>query len=292
MINKKLKKMLALTLTGAMMIGFTACSQNTETGEGEETTPKTSVEIIKQRGKLIMGTNPDYPPFEFKDKNQEVVGSDIEIMKEVAKDLGVELEINEAQFDSLIPILMSKKIDLIAAGMNETPKRKSEVDFSDIYYTGEAVLVIKKSDADKYSLDKDVEYKDQEEMIEKLIEKLNGKTIGAQLGSVPEGIAKDQLKSSEILPLGMVSDLILQLKGSKLDAVILDDIVAEAYVKNNSDLIIIKDLVLTGDDAGFAIAVPKGDKELLEQVNKTLARLKSEGKLQKFLEDAIELQNK
>lgn len=279
MINKKIKKMLALTLTGAMMIGFTACSPKEDNNGGEQKTEpveQTSIEKIKERGKLIMGTNPDYPPFEFKDKDQNVVGSDIEIMKELAKDLGVELEINEAQFDSLIPILMSKKIDLIAAGMNETPKRKKEVDFSDVYYTGEAVLVIKKSDADKY----------------KTIEDLKSKTIGAQLGSVPEGIAKDQLIDSEVLPLGMVSDLILQLKGSKLDAVILDDIVGKAYVENNKDLMIIEDVVLKGEDAGFAIAVQKGDKELLEQVNKTLARLKAENKLEKFLEDAIELQNK
>ena len=279
MINAKLKKMLALSLTAVMMIGFTACSPKEEASEGEGATEpieKTSIEIIKERGKLIMGTNPDYPPFEFKDKDQNVVGSDIEIMKEVAKDLGVDLEINEAQFDSLIPILMSKKIDLIAAGMNETPDRKEEVDFSDIYYTGDAVLVIKKSDIDKY----------------KSIEDLKSKTIGAQLGSVPEGIATDQLTDSEVLPLGMVSDLILQLKGSKLDAVILDDIVGKSYVENNKDLMIIEKVVLTGDDAGFAIAVQKGDKALLEQVNKTLARLKSENKLQQFLEDAVELQNK
>lgn len=291
MINKKMKKMLALTLTGAMMIGFTACSPKDNSG-GENTAEKTSIEKIKERGKLIMGTNPDYPPFEFKDKNQEVVGSDIEIAKEIAKDLGVELEINEAQFDSLIPILKSKKIDLVLAGMNETEKRKKEVDFSDIYYTGEAVLVIRKSDAAKYSLDKDVDHKNQEEVLGKLIQKLDGKIVGAQLGSVPEGIANDKLTNSEILPLGMVSDLILQLKGSKLDAVILDDIVGRAYVKNNNDLMLIEDLVLKGDDAGFAVAVPKGDKELLEQVNKTLIRLKEENKLEKFLEDAIELQNK
>lgn len=274
MISKKLKKILALALAGTMMIGFTACSSNDDGGENE--VEKTSIEEIKERGKLIMGTNPDYPPFEFKDKDQNIVGSDIEIVKEIAKDLGVELEINEAQFDSLIPILKAKKIDLIAAGMNEDPDRKKEVDFSDIYYTGDSVLVIKKSDADKY----------------KSIENLKEKIVGAQLGSIPEKVAKAELTSSEVLSLGMVSDLVLQLKGNKLDAVILDDIVAKAYVENNNDLMIIEDVVLKGEDAGFAIAVQKGDKALLEQVNKTLARLKEENKLEKFLEDAIELQNK
>ena len=72
----------------------------------------------------------------------------------------------------------------------------------------------------------------------------------------------------------------------------LDDIVAKAYVKNNDDLMVMENVVIKGDDAGFAVAIPKGDTELLEQVNKTLARLKEENKLEKFLEEAVELNNK
>ena len=110
--------------------------------------------------------------------------------------------------------------------------------------------------------------------------------------SVPKKIAKHQLKESQTLPLAMVSDLILQLKGEKVDALIMDDIVAEAYVENNDDLMIIEGAVLVSENSGFAVAVPKGDKELLVEINKTLARLESENKLQKFLEEAMELKNK
>lgn len=277
MISKKIKKMLALTLTGAMMIGFTACGSDGANDSGDKNqTEQNSLEEIKDRGTLIMGTNPDYPPFEFKDKDQNIVGSDIEIAREIAEDLGVDLEVKEAQFSSLVPMVKSRKIDLAIAGMDETPERKEEIDFSEIYYTGEASIIINKTDKDKYQT----------------IEDLKGATVGAQLGSVPEGIAKDQLTDAEILPLGMVPDIILQLKGNKINAVVLDDIVAKAYVENNEDLMIIEDLVLKGEDAGFAVALPKGDKELLEEVNKTLARLKEENKLEKFLEDAIELNNK
>ena len=276
MISKKIKKMLALTLTGAMMIGFTACSSNTSDKDSGTSTEQNSLETIKSKGKLVMGTNPDYPPFEFKNKKQEIVGSDIEIAKEIASDLGVELEIKEAQFDALVPMVKARKVDLSLAGMNETPKRKKEIDFSDIYYTGEASIVINKSDSEKY----------------KTLEDLEGKKVGAQLGSVPADVATEKLTKSEIMPLGMVSDLILQLKGNKIDTVILDDIVAKAYVKNNDDLMVMENVVIKGDDAGFAVAIPKGDTELLEQVNKTLARLKEENKLEKFLEEAVELNNK
>ena len=272
MISKRIKKVLALALTGAMVLSFSGCSSE----GGKDKAEVNSLEAIKERGKLIMGTSPDYPPFEFKDKNQDVVGSDVEIAKEIAKDLGVELEINEAQFDSLIPVLQSGKTDIIMAGMNETPERKKEVDFSDIYYTGEAVLIINKKDADKL----------------KSLDDLKGKTIGAQLGSIPQKIAIEQLKDSEVLPIGMVSDLMLQLKGSKMDAVIVDDSVGESYVKNNSDLMIIDGLVLKGEDAGFAIATQKGQEDLMKEINKTLKRLKDEGKLEKFLEEAVELNNK
>ena len=165
MISKKIKKMLALTLTGAMMIGFTACSSNDADNQGESkpSTEQNSLERIKESGKLVMGTNPDYPPFEFKDKNQKVVGSDIEIAKELASDLGVELVIQEAKFDSLVPMVKTRKIDVAIAGMNANPERKKEVDFSDIYYTGESVLIIRKSDADKYKLSIDTK-KDSEEV--------------------------------------------------------------------------------------------------------------------------------
>lgn len=281
MISKKIKKILALTLTGAMMIGFTACSSDggneSDNGDKDNTpTEQNSLEKIKSRGTLIMGTNPDYPPFEFKDKDQNIVGSDIEIAKEIAEDLGVDLDIKEAQFSSLVPMVKSRKVDIAIAGMDETPERKEEIDFSKIYYTGEASIIINQSDKEEY----------------KTIEDLEGATVGAQLGSVPEGIAKDKLTDSEILPLGMVPDIILQLKGNKINAVILDDIVAKAYVENNEDLMIIEDLVLRGEDAGFAVALPKGDKELLIEVNKTLDRLEEENKLEEFLEDAIELNNK
>lgn len=280
MISKKIKKLLALSLAGVMLFSFSACSSNdgNENKEGNNTskTEQNLVEEIKSRGELIIGTNPDYPPFEFKDKNQQIVGSDMEIAKEIASDLGVKLTIKEAQFSSLVPMVKTKKIDMAIAGMNETPDRKKEVDFSQVYYSGEAVLVIKKSDADKY----------------KTVEDLEGKTVGAQLGSVPEGIAKAQLTKSEILPLGIVSDLVLQLKGGKLDSIVLDDIVGKTYVEKNDDLMLIEDVVLKGEDAGFAVAVSKGEEELLEEVNKTLTRLKEENKLEKFLEDAIELNNK
>lgn len=266
MITKKLKKILSVSLVGAMMVGFTACS--TDNGAGGEN----SLESIKQKGNLIIGLNPDYPPFEFKDSNQNIIGADIEMAKEIASDIGVELEMNEAKFDSLIPMLKAGKIDMIVSGMNETDERKKEVDFSDVYYTGESVIVIKKSDSEKY----------------KTIEDLKGTTVGVQLGSVPAELAKENLTDSEILPLGVVSDLVLQLKGSKLDAVVLDDVAGKAYVKNNDSLMLMEDVTMKSDDAGFAIAVPKGETELLAEVNKTLARLKEEGKLEEFLENAID----
>lgn len=269
MISKKLKKILSLSIVGAMMIGFTACSSDDKQADVDVENSLTS---IQKRGKLVVGLNPDYPPFEFKDENQKVIGADIEMAKEIAKDIGAELEINEAQFASLIPMLKAGKIDMIVSGMNETEERKEEVSFSDVYYTGESVIVINKKDSDKYKTKED----------------LKNATIGVQLGSVPEGLAKAELTESEILPLGIVSDLMLQLKGNKLNAVVLDDIVGKAYVKSNEDLMIIEKVVLKSEDAGFAIAVPKGEDELLAEVNKTLVRLKEENKLQEFLENAIE----
>ncbi len=270
MISKKLKNFLSLSLVGAMMVGFTACSSDSSDNNGGEA-GGTSLQSIQKKGNLVVGLNPDYPPFEFKDKDQSIVGADVEMAKEIAKDMGVKLEMNEAQFASLIPMLKAGKIDMIISGMNETEERKQEVAFSDVYYTGESVIVINKKDSDKY----------------KTKENLKGAIVGVQLGSVPETLAEEELTESEILPLGIVSDLVLQLKGDKINAVVLDDIVGKAYVKNNEDLMLIEEVVLKSKDAGFAIAVPKGEDKLLAEVNKTLARLKEENKLEEFLENAI-----
>jgi len=99
---------------------------------------------IKQRGKLIIGTEPTFPPFEFVDEKNQVVGFDIDIANELAKRLGVKVEVVSLPFDSLIPALQQGKIDMVIAGMTITEDRAKVVDFSKPYFEANQAIVVRK----------------------------------------------------------------------------------------------------------------------------------------------------
>ncbi|MBL4930204.1 transporter substrate-binding domain-containing protein [Clostridium paridis] len=256
-----LKKVMALSLVSVMALGLMAC------GKKEES--KTTLQKIKDNGKIVMGTSPDFPPFEFKDTQGNVVGMDVSIAQEVAKDLGVKLEIKEMDFDGLLPALQGKKFDMILSGMTPKEERKQNADFSNLYYKTDNVFVVKAENKDKYTKPED----------------FNGKKIGVQKGTVQEDTVKEKITNPELNSLGKTGDVIMNLKSGKIDGVLLEQPVAEAYVAKNPDLAL-SSAVIKDQVGGYAIAMAKGDTDLQAAINKTLDRLEKEGKLKKFFDDA------
>jgi ABC-type amino acid transport substrate-binding protein len=256
-LKKMLKKSLLLFLAGVLALSFAGCAKKTETD------------------KLVVGTSADYPPYEWhimQDGEDKIVGFDIEIAKEIAKDMGKELEIKDMNFSSLLGALEAGKIDLVLAGMTPDEEKKKNADFTEIYYKAEQGVVIRLEDKDKY----------------KTVDDFDGVKVSVQQGTSQEKIAAEQLKGAQVKTLTKVGDLILDLKAKKCDAVIVELPVAKAYVEENPDLII-SDVYVTDEVGGAAAAVKKGNTELLEQVNKTLKRLMDEGKIDEFVADAIKL---
>ena len=138
-----MKKLLLLITAMVAAITLTACS-------GAKTT-KTKMDEIKEKGKIVLGVSPDYPPYEFtttENGQKKVVGADIYLAQEIAKKLGVEVEIQEMAFDSLIAAVNANKVDMVISGVNPTEERKKAVDFSDIYYTGKGIFVVNKDSAE------------------------------------------------------------------------------------------------------------------------------------------------
>lgn len=252
---KRLKKIItASMILSITVIGLTGCGKETD--------------------KIVLGTSADYPPYEFhKEVNGKdtIVGFDIEIAKEIAKDLGVELEIKDMEFGGLLADLKTNKVDFVIAGMTPDAERAKEVDFSTIYYNAEHGLVINKKDIDKY----------------KDISDLKGKIIGVQKGSIQEDIATEQIEGAQIKALGKVSNLMLELKTGKVDAVVVEQPVAGAYVKNNAELYM-TDIIFKDEEGGSAVAVKKGNKELLDSINKAIERLIKENKIDEFVLNATE----
>ncbi len=229
---------------------------------------------IKEKGKLVLGTAADYPPYEFHkqiDGKDTIVGFDIDIAKEIAKEIGVELEIKDMKFDGLLAALKTGNIDLIIAGMVPTEERKKSVDFSTQYYQAEQKFLAKADQA--------------EELV--TIEDLAGLKIGAQKATVQEKIAKTKVDAGEVKALSKITDLVMELKYNKIDGIILVKPVATAYASANDDLAVAP--VSLGKEDGIAVAVEQNTPELLASINQTLEKLMAEDKVNEFIQAATEL---
>lgn len=228
--------------------------------------------------KLIIGTSADFPPYEFKIMNEkgenEIVGFDIDIAKEIAKDMGAELEIKDMNFDSLLNELDTGRVDLVISGLSPTPERAEQVGLSKIYYKAEQSVVTRTADKDKYAT----------------MESLEGAKIGVQKGSIQEGIAKE-IAGAKLTSLAKINDIVMQLKSNRVDAAIIEGPVAESFVKNVEG-ITITDAKPVTEDEGYVIGVKKDNTELLDQVNATLDRLMGDGSIDKFVTEATELAEK
>lgn len=240
-----------------------------------------SVKKIQDKKTLVVGTSADYAPFEFpimQNGSKKIVGYDMMIAQKIADDLGVKLKIENTEFPSLISELKNNKVDLIMAGMISTSQRKKVVAFSKSYYTVQNVLLVQKKDADKFNSVADVK----------------DKQIGAQQTTTQESIAKSQLKGSNVVTEGVLTSLTTELSQGKLSGVVVENEIANNYIKRYPDKYAIAKVKLTTpkDQRSINIAVRKSDKALLKRVNQQLTKLEKNGQLDKMLKQAQELQMK
>ncbi|GIP59422.1 transporter substrate-binding domain-containing protein [Paenibacillus sp. FSL W8-0186] len=246
-----------------------ACGQAKETKDSSQGTDTPAAK------KLVLGLSADFPPYEFHIKNDkgedEIVGFDVEIAKEIAKDMGAELEIKDMVFSSLLNELGSGRVDIVISGLSPTPERAKEIEMSQIYYNAKQAVVAREADKDKYST----------------LESLEGLKIGVQKSSIQEDIAKE-IPGAKLTSLAKISDIIMQLNSGRVDVAIIEGPVAESFVKN-VDGIVITDAEPVTEDEGYVVGIKKGNKELLDQVNATLDRLIQDGSIEKFVQEASDL---
>lgn len=233
-----------------------------------------SVEAVKAKGTLVMGTSPDYAPYEFlvnKNGKNQVVGMDVLVAQQVAKDLGVKLVIKQMDFDGLLVGLQSGKLDMVMSALTPTTERKQSVAMTDVYYKAGQYLIINKADAGKYKRRQDV----------------LGQTIGVQIGTLQAQLAKDQMSASPRVTLQKLTELVMALKSHKVAAVLTEEPVAKAYAQNDSSLAVINThFDLSDDQAGVAIGFAKGADGLVQSANATIARLKQTNQLPAYLKQA------
>lgn len=301
-----MKKLTSLVMVSAMSVMMLAgcgskTSTTTESAAPTETTVETTAETtvateeatsesavetteatgeagplltqIKESGKLVVGTASGYPPYEFVDitsPNQEVIGIDMELAKAIADELGVELEVQDMTFSALLSSIPAHKVDLAIAGINPTDERKKTLDFSDVYLKAEQSLIILKDNADKY----------------KTLEDFAGEKISAQKATTQETLVQEVMTDCTCTSLDKVPDCILEVINGKAAAVCVESIVGQQYLITNDNLMF--------SDATFdmeknsAIALEKGNEDLLEIINKVIKENQDNGNFDKWVQEYSE----
>jgi len=266
-----MKKVVALVLCVILAFGMFACAKKA---------PASKLEQIKEAGVLVVGTSPDYPPYEFVIAGQggemEYKGIDIAIAGDIAKDLGVELKIEAMDFNGLDSALQMGTIDLILAAYNATDERAAVMDFSEVYYIDEIVALVKADGADAYT---------------DLATSFSGKKVGVQLGTTLETDYFPQATGAEKVALKKVTELVSELKAGALDAIFVEMPIAEAYIKNNPELTIASSVVFDAEATGYVVGLPKDSTELKDAINATIKRLVDSNTIATYAEEAQDIQD-
>ncbi|MEK5330429.1 MULTISPECIES: transporter substrate-binding domain-containing protein [unclassified Lysinibacillus] len=220
---------------------------------------------------LKVGTSADYAPFEYVDaaKGEEIIGFDIDLIKLVGEKLGVEMQVQDMDFNSLVPALQAGKVDVVISGMTPNEEREKVVDFSDKYNQTEQVIVVKKDSGIKKEAD------------------LAGKKVGVQTASIQENLGKAIAEKVDVSIEGRtrIPEIVQDMMSKRLDGAIMEGGVAKGYLKTNDKLAAFPVEVQPEDHK--AIAVQKGS-DLKDKINKALKELADEGKIQQLEEKWLE----
>jgi len=274
------KRVMALTMAALMAASLTACggsakettaaaaADTTAAAKEESTAAESTAAESKEAagGKLVMATNAEFPPYEFYD-GDKIVGIDAEIAQAIADELGMELEIEDIAFDSIIPEIVSGKADMALAGMTVTEDRKASVDFSDTYATASQMIIVKE--------DSKIAGPDD----------LKGVTVGVQLGTTGDIYVSDlEADGTTVERYNKGFEAVQALSQGKIDAVVIDGEPAKTFVSESEGLKIL-DEAFTVEE--YAIAVKKGNSELLDKINTALETLKDNGTLDEIVANYI-----
>ena len=225
----------------------------------------------KKKDVITMVTNPEFPPFEYLTSEENGIvgkfsGVDIAISKAIADSLGKELEIQNMEFTAVLMSVSQGKADFAAAGITASDERRESMDFSDTYYVATQYIIVKEDNTTITSaadlMDKAVG------VVESYTGETQCRNMGvANLRSFKRGV-----------------DAVNELKSGRIDAVVIDSHTAVALIQANTDVALkyVTDPSVFESEE-YAIAVKKGNTELLESINEVLAQLKADGKIEEFV---------
>lgn len=284
---KQVKKTLALAMSALMLLAMlTGCGSskkddapaadsNTETQEPAADTTSSKLDQIKANGKLLVGTEAQYAPYEFKDLDANFAGCDMWLAQQIADSLGVELEVVDMSFDGIIPAVKSGQVDIGIAAFTKTPERAEEIDFSDLYETSAQLLVVKTGNADVYSTK----------------EALAGQKVGAQKGTIQSQLIQSALPDSKLFELEKYPALALEVQNGNIAGLVVDQAVGESLIATSNGGLEVANFEFTAEEASFgkAAVIAKGNEDLVAAVNEVINKVTADGSYQKAYDEAVEL---
>lgn len=248
MKKNMIKKIGTVILAGVLTVGMLSGCSST----ASDTTEK---KVIK------MGTNAAFPPFEYYEENK-IVGFDVELAEMIADKLGMELVVEDMEFNTLLGAVSNNMIDFVGAGMTVDEERAKQVDFSQGYFNSKQMVIVQSSNDEIVDTDG-----------------LNGKKIGVQLGTTSDKFAELYIEDAEITRFDKAALAVADLKNGKVDAVIVDAEPAKELTKGQDDLKVLESPFVEEE---YALAVKKGNTDLLEKINTALDEIKASGEYDKL----------
>ena len=260
---------LSLLLLVSVLAGFG--TQNAALAEGDGPV----MAKIKADGKLVVGTEAQYAPYEFKNLKAEFVGCDIFLAQKIADALGVKLEIIDMSFDGIIPAVQAGQVDLGIAAFTNTPARAEVIDFSDLYETSLQYLVVAAKNADIYTTK----------------ESLAGLKVGAQKGTIQSQLITSALPDSQLFELDKYPELALEVANGTIAGLVVDSAVGDSIVANSNGALAVSGFEFSAEEASFgkSVVIPKGNEDLVAAVNAVIAEVLEDGSYQAAYEEAVAL---
>lgn len=286
-----MKKFLALLMALSMTAALAACggspaasssaasgsSAPAASGSAAASSPASATIETVNPGVLTVATSPDFAPYEFyaigEDGTPRLAGFDMALAQYIADYLGLELEVIPMDFDGTIMELANGNVDLGMAGYSPDPDRADLMDFSDIYISGGQSFVTTQANKDQFPTLETANNPDYQ--------------IGAQLGSIQVGLARENTPDADIVELAKVPDIIAELLSGKMDGAFIETMVAESYAKNYPDLCVA--LEVPYEAKGSVVGVTKGNAALLAGVNEAIAACMESGEFDQYVFEANEL---
>ncbi len=276
-----MKKLSAMLMAGAMMMSLAACGSSASSASSEAVSSEAAASEVASAsseaasaaelttvtpGKLTMSTNAAFPPYESTDDNGNFVGIDVDVAAAIAEKLGLELQVDDMDFDAALLAAQNGKSDLVMAGVTVTEDRQLVMDFSDSYATGIQSIIVKE--------DSDIASPDD----------LADKMIGTQRGTTGYIYCSDDFGDEHVTPYDDGLTAVQALVNGQVDAVVIDNAPAKEFVAANPGL---KILDTSYAEEDYAIGVAKGNTAMLDAINGALEELKNDGTLQAIIDKYI-----